>query len=529
MDQPGGDRGNKRLKLLLINPEFPDSFWSFSFLTDNVGGKSGLYAPLGLATVAALTPASWDVTIVDENVEPIDWDAEADVVGVGGMAVQVERQKEILRRFRQQGRYVVAGGSWASLCPDDLADHADTVISGEAEYIWPQFCSDFEAGRAGATYQATTEVDPVDSPLPRYDLLNLDRYLAAGVQFSRGCPYTCEFCDIIVMFGRKPRTKSLTQIGKELDALREQGVTNVTFVDDNLIGHLPKCKELLAFLCEYQARHGYPFSFGTEASINLAEHPELVSRFRDANFAWVFIGIESPSREALLETKKNQNTRRDLLDQIHTIYQHGLDVQAGFIVGFDADDEGIFEEQYRFVVAAGITIAMVGLLQAMPKTPLYLRLDAAGRLLHPSASRGERVLTNVVPLRMSYDELVNGYSALWQRLMSDQSVYQKIKNKYRHLREPRLALTVNMAQSLAYGRRLVAGILRGGPRRWRYFLLSVLVARNTRQFKAVLMDWVFAMAMKDTLLGGVLQQDPGSVFMPGQVAGLQATTPQSES
>jgi len=253
------------MKLLLINPKYPESFWSFKWAVDEVlPGKRAINPPLGLATLAALCPPHWQVTIVDENVESVPLDPDADLVGVCGMGVQFARQKELLGFYRRAGYHVVAGGSFASLCPERYADVADTVVAGEAEYIWPQFCADFETGAAQPLYRETGSVRLEDSPVPRFDLLRLDRYTTATLQFSRGCPYLCEFCDIIVMFGRKPRHKGVEQVGRELDALRAVHVRNVFFVDDNMIGHRAVAKELLRYIADYQRRHGRPFTFGTE-------------------------------------------------------------------------------------------------------------------------------------------------------------------------------------------------------------------------------------------------------------------------
>src|SRR5262245_13978732 len=214
-------RGGPTMKLLLINPRLPESFWCFSWALRHVArDKKAVLSPLGLATVAALTPPDWDVTILDENIEPIDWDARADVVGVCGMAVQYPRQREIAAHFRRQGCHVLAGGSYAPLCPEEYQDVADTVVAGEAEYAWPRFCDDFRRGRPQRLYQETGVVDLADSPVPRHDLLKLHLYQSVAVQFSRGCPFRCEFCDIIVTFGRKPRTKPLNQVERELDLLR---------------------------------------------------------------------------------------------------------------------------------------------------------------------------------------------------------------------------------------------------------------------------------------------------------------------
>jgi radical SAM superfamily enzyme YgiQ (UPF0313 family) len=487
------------MKLLLINPKFPESFWSFSWALDRVTtDKKAVNSPLGLATLAGLTPSHWEITIVDENVEPIDWDFEADLVGVCGMGVQVPRQKEILEHFRKRGIFVVAGGSYASLCPEDYEGLADAVVSGEAEYIWPRFCADFEAGKPRALYQETGEVALTDSPPPRYDLLKTELYQKVSLQFSRGCPFRCEFCDIIVMFGRKPRTKSLEQVECELDMLRGRGVTSVFFVDDNLIGHIHKAKELLAFLADYQKRHDYRFSFGTEASINMAADAELMSLFRKANFEWVFIGIETPNEESLTETLKKQNLRGDLLTSIRTVYDHGIDIFAGFIVGFDHDDRTIFDRQYQFIVSSGIVVSMVALLCALPKTPLFERLQKAGRLREEHAPDNTRPFTNVIPLQMSHEELVAGYEDLQRRLTDDRAIFERIRNKLAHLKNPLTSPHLTWRQKLSYGMGLLLhGILPGGPRRIAYFLRSCLLAvRRPKTLAVIVTDWIAALSLK---------------------------------
>jgi radical SAM superfamily enzyme YgiQ (UPF0313 family) len=486
-------------RLLLINPKFPESFWSFTWVLDNVTtDKKAVNSPLGLATLAALTPSDWKITIVDENVEPIDWDFEADLVGVCGMGVQVPRQKEILAHFKKRGTFVVAGGSYASLCPEDYDGLADAVIAGESEYIWPKFCADFEAGAPEALYQETGEVDLTHSPAPRYDLLKTEHYQKVSLQFSRGCPFRCEFCDIIVMFGRKPRTKSLAQVESELDMLRARGVTSVFFVDDNLIGHIHKAKELLAFLADYQERHGYRFSFGTEASINMTGDAELMALFQKANFEWVFIGIETPNEDSLKETLKKQNLRGDLLTSIRMVYDHGIDIFAGFIVGFDNDDKTIFERQYNFIVNSGIVVSMVALLCALPKTPLFERLHKAGRLKQEAAPDNTRPSTNVIPLQMTQEELIAGYEDLLRRLTDDRAIYERIRNKLKHLKQPLTSPHLSFRQKAAYASGLLfRGILPGGPRRIAYFLRSCAPAlKSPKTLAVILTDWIAALSLK---------------------------------
>lgn len=487
-----------RMRLLLINPRFPESFWSFRWALQKIlSGKRALNPPLGLATLAALCPPNWDVEIVDENVEPVPLDPQVDLVGVCGMAVQFERQRELLEYYRSRGLPVVAGGSFASLCPERFTRIADTVVAGEAEKIWPEYCRDFEQGTPQALYQETSAVDLQKSPTPRFDLLKLHLYTSVSMQFSRGCPFRCDFCDIIVMFGRQPRTKSAEQIGRELDPLRAQGVRSVFFVDDNLIGNKKLAKQLLRYLIEYQARHDYAFRFGTEASINLADDAELLALARDANFRWVFIGIESPDEASLKETNKTQNTKRDLLGAIRTIYAHGIDVFAGFIVGFDNDTLAIFGKQHRFITHSGIQVAMVGLLTALPRTPLYQRLQKEGRLLEESAHGDNTKLgTNFLPKRMSYDAMVRNYQQLYRRLFSDRGIARRIVNKTRYLQGD-AADQYSVREQLGIVRKLLTyGLLVGGPRRWFYFLHS-LAASRPRLWPQVLLDWIVGLSMRD--------------------------------
>ena len=491
-------------RLLLINPKSADTFWSFSWVFDKIWTqKSSNVAPLGLASVAALTPSNWEIAIVDENVEELDLDFEADVVGVAGMSNQFARQCELLHHFRAKGAHVVAGGSHASLMPENYAEIAHTVVAGEAEYQWPQFCRDFEAGAWRALYHEKGDVDMVDVPCPRFDLLKLDRYVLATVQFSRGCPFRCEFCDIIVMFGRKPRTKSLAQIEGELDALRSHGVRNVFFVDDNFIGHKPRAKDLLQGLVNYQARHRYRFFFGSEASMNLAGDAQLMGLFREAGFGWLFLGIETPSEAALKETKKFQNVG-DMLTAVKRIHSYGIHIQAGFILGFDSDDATIFADQFRFIQASGITIPMVGLLHAIPKTPLWDRLEKAGRLLlQPNTADNSTdntgPSTNLEPLQMSYQELVDGYTTLMEQLFADRAIYERICNKLEALHQPITSFFVPVPHlpGLTW-RFLVHGVLAGGPRRIYYFLRSLLRAGWSYPRLETLLDgWINSLSIQD--------------------------------
>jgi radical SAM superfamily enzyme YgiQ (UPF0313 family) len=461
-------------------------------------GKRAASAPLGLATLAALCPQSWDVVIIDENIEPVPANPQADIIGICGMGVQFERQKELLRFYGEQGYFVVVGGSYASLCPERYQGLADTVVAGEAEYIWQDFCCDFEKGDAQALYRETREVALTDSPVPRFDLLKLDAYELASLQFSRGCPFRCEFCDIIVMFGRKPRTKSIEQIGKELDCLRAMNARSVFFVDDNLIGNKRLAKELLRFLHEYQTEHDYWFDFGTEVSLNVAEDDELLALFQRANFEWVFIGIESPDEESLRETLKFQNTRQDMLSSIRRIYSRGINVFAGFIIGFDHDTVETFEKQRRFIMESGIHAAMIGLLVALPKTPLYERLQKDGRLAeNPDACDNTKLATNVIPKGMRYDEMVSGLRSLYQGLLEDRGIADRIQVKTRYFGELPVHTTDSLSGQLGILLRLfVHGLLPGGIQRIFHFLRSIPFSRPAL-VPLVIGDWVVGLTMRD--------------------------------
>ena len=487
------------MKILLINPRFPESFWSFQWAIDKVfTGKRALSSPLGLATLAALCPADWDVEIVDENVEEIPVSPDAQIVGICGMGVQFKRQRELLEFYRCRGYFVVAGGSYASLCAELYESLADSVVAGEAEYVWKEFCRDFEAGRTKALYRETGEVSLHDSPTPRFDLLKLDRYQAVSLQFSRGCPFRCEFCDIIVMFGRKPRTKSLDQVERELDQLRDRNIRSVFFVDDNFIGNKPLAKALLAFLHDYQTRHDYWFDFGTEVSLNIAQDDELLRLFRKANFEWVFVGIESPDEASLKETLKFQNTRQDILSSVRKLYAQGINVYGGFIIGFDHDTLETFEKQHRFIMQSGIHAAMIGLLVAIPKTPLHTRLGREGRLMADAdVTDNTKLGTNVIPKQMGYEGMVRGYRSLYMSLLEDRNIAERVRNKAIYFGRPPEHSSDSVSEQLGIFLRLFThGLFGGGIGRLFHFLRS-LPFRRPALIPLAIGDWVVGLTMRD--------------------------------
>jgi radical SAM superfamily enzyme YgiQ (UPF0313 family) len=404
------------MKIYLIAPKNPESFWTFDRILPSLGKKC-VFPNLSLPTVAGITPRAHEVVLCDENVEPIDFDTGADIVGLTGYVIHTQRIFDIAAEFRRRGKFVVAGGPFASLCPEELRDKVDVLFVDEAEYTWPQFLEDYQAGTWQKEYRQDEKPSMHDSPLPRFDLLKIDHYRTMTIQFARGCPFNCEFCDIIVMYGRRPRTKAVAQVMAEVEEIHRLGLRNVFVVDDNFIGNKKEAKQLLHALAEWQGVRDYPIEFMTEVTLNVAQDDELLRLMRQANFTTIFIGIESPRAASLEETHKTQNLRGSLLDSVHRIQRAGMEVMAGMIVGFDHDDPSIFEEQFRFIQDARIPVSMTGMLNAVPKTPLYDRLKKAGRLIAESVG-DQFVFTNIIPEGMSRVQLYEGYKTLLERLYS---------------------------------------------------------------------------------------------------------------
>jgi len=367
----------------LIYPKFAGgSFWNYRDTCELIGAKYPA-PPLGLITVAAMLPETWDVRLVDRNVEELEDDdlAWADMVMTGGMLPQQVDTLEIIRLCHERGKAVAVGGPDATSSPEVYVA-ANFRVLGEAEGVIDDFIAAWRSGAPEGTFEAPKfQVDVTTSPTPRFDLLRFDDYVQVNVQFSRGCPFTCEFCDIIELYGRKPRTKNSDQVLAELDTLHRLGYRgHVDFVDDNLIGNKKAVKAFLPDVIKWQKERGYPFEFSTEASLNLADDRDLLKMLTDANFFAVFIGIESPDPDILVATRKKQNTRRDIAESIRQIYGAGLFVLAGFIVGFDEESTGVAESIVGLIEEAAIPVCMVGLLFALPNTQLTRRLEAEGRL-----------------------------------------------------------------------------------------------------------------------------------------------------
>ncbi len=400
-------------KILLVYPEFPPSYWGFRYALELLGKRSSM-PPLGLLTVAAMIPARYELRLVDVNVaaltdRDLDW---ADLVLTSTMVVQRRSLQEVIARCNRHGKPVAVGGPHPTSFSDQIVG-ADFFLLDEVEETFPRFLADWEAGRAQRVYRPEQKPAIAATPVPRFDLLDLGAYSSMALQFSRGCPFDCEFCDITKLFGRVPRTKSSPQMLAELDALYDIGWRGPVFlVDDNFIGNRHEAMRLLPEVAAWQRQRAFPFDLFTEASVNLAQHEPLMDAMVAAGFSMVFLGIESPNPEALKKTRKSQNVKRDdddfLLHAVQTIQRKGMEVSGGFILGLDGDGPEIFDAQVAFIQAAGIPRAMVGLLSAMRGTDLHARLEAEGRLAGEASGNNVEIALNFRP-QLAPEVLIDGY------------------------------------------------------------------------------------------------------------------------
>ena len=434
--------------VLMVFPLFnANSFWNYQATCDVVGAKYP-GPPLGLMTVAAMLPPSWTVRLVNRNTEDLqaadlDW---ADMVMTGGMLVQQWDTLAIIALAHRHGKPAVVGGPGITSTPEPYAS-ADFKVLGEAEGLLDDFVAAWRAGERSGTFEGQRfKADVTAAPVPRFDLLQFSDYLHVGVQFSRGCPFTCEFCDIIELYGRSPRTKTTPQMLAELDRLFELGYRgHIDFVDDNLIGNKKAVKAFLPHLAAWQRRHGYPFEFSTEASVNLADDGDLLRLMRDANFFAVFVGIESPDPETLVLMQKKQNTRRSLSESLHRIYDAGIFVVAGFIVGFDNEKGSIAGAMAALIEDAAIPVAMTGLLYALPNTQLTRRLHREGRLFEPERSTDDGVVggdqctagLNFVTVRPRRDAL-DDYRRVLDAVYAPTAFFGRLRRLGEALRRPTL-------------------------------------------------------------------------------------------
>jgi len=414
--------------LYLINPrsEIPTYFGAEVFKGMGLPAAQA-NADLATVTVAALAPADWDVTICDEHVDSVDFEVEADFIGLTGKVTQENRMLALADEFRRRGRTVLIGGPYASLNPEFARGHCDVLLIGELEAVAGKLFADLDSGAWQEVYEAERpELDL--SPVPRWDLYNNERSLLGCVQTSRGCPFECEFCDVIQYLGRKQRHKSVAQVIAELDVLYELGYRNVFLSDDNLTVYRKRAKELLAGLRDWNmARERGPVSFGTQVSIDAARDPEMMSLLGEAGMTWVFIGIETPNVESLKETKKRQNVGIDLVQQVEVFLEHGVAVIGGMIVGFDHDGPDIFNLQYEFGMSTPIPIFTLGALVAPHSTPLYDRMAEAQRLVSDGTEyAGAPWETNITPTLMSRQQLVEGLRWLCNTLYSPENFARRV-------------------------------------------------------------------------------------------------------
>lgn len=459
------------MNALLIYPEWPDTYWSFRHALP-FQGKRSAYPPLGLLTIAALLPATWAKRLVDTNVRKLtDSDLSwADVALISAMLVQKENLLAILARCRARGLRTVVGGPIASGL-SELQCHADHIVIGEAEELIAPLAEDLERGTAKAQYKATEMPRLERSPLPDLTLINPKHYSSMAIQYSRGCPFNCEFCDIIEIYGRRPRTKSVAQMISELEQLYDlKWRGSVFLVDDNFIGNKKNVKQLLPALAEWNDRHRRPFTFFTEASVNLADDAELLEMMRDAGFIRVFLGIETPVEASLRESHKLQNTGRSMLESVRRIQQRGMEVMAGFIVGFDSDPEDVFDRQIQFIEQSAIPIAMVGLLQALPGTQLYRRLRNEGRLLNDATGNNIDCNLSFIPT-MSAQRLLDGYRSILKHIYDPDAYYKRVRH-FLECYQPTTRMRRTLSDYLALCRSVVKQGMLGDARAsyWKFLI-----------------------------------------------------------
>jgi radical SAM superfamily enzyme YgiQ (UPF0313 family) len=427
------------MKILLVYPSYPDTFWSFRHALRFISKKAA-FPPLGLLTVASMLPGGWEKKLIDLNVkdltdEDIQW---ADYVFISAMVVQRDSVKEVLARCNALNTKTVCGGPLFTTGYDEF-EGVDHFVLGEAESTLHLFLADLEKGEAKHLYESDERPPIYNTPLPMWSLIDMDQYSSLAIQYSRGCPFDCEFCDIIILNGHVPRTKAKEQMLAELDALYETGWRGGVFiVDDNFIGNKKKLKaETLPAIIDWQQRNKYPFSFFTEVSINLSDDEHLMQLMAEAGFDRIFIGIETPNEDSLVECNKLPNKGRDLASAVKVLQNNGFEVQGGFIVGFDSDPVSIFRSQINFIQKSGIVTAMVGLLNAPRGTRLYHRLKKENRLLKDITGDNTDYSINFVP-KMNYETLINGYRNIVHTIYSPKQYYERVKTFLREYNPPKI-------------------------------------------------------------------------------------------
>lgn len=483
-------------RVLMVYPSIPSTYWSFDHALPFIGKRSAI-PPLGLMTVAALLPPGYEARIVDLNVSRLttaDIQA-ADLVFVSAMLVQSASFTEVVKRCNRLGKPVVAGGPYP-ISSHEQIQGVDHFVLDEAELTLPAFLADYEAGSPRRVYRSSEKADISRTPPPRFDLIDVSAYDSMPLQYSRGCPYECEFCDIIEMFGRTQRTKEPEQFLAELQTVYDTGFRGSLFiVDDNFVGNRRKTKALLTHIVAWQRERGFPFYLSTEASIDMADDDELLDLMVDAGFTMAFVGIETPDVQTLSYTHKRQNTKTDLMASVRKIQARGIEVTAGFIVGFDTDDAGIFDRQIAFIQEAGIPVAMVGLLMALPNTALHRRLAREGRLVGGSTGNNTHSLSLNFTPRLPENVLVEGYKRVLSELYSPRRYFERctalvdrLPNRNQHQgplgwREVRaLGLSLGRQAFSPYGARYLRFLLHALRAKSRLFPLAVALSVKGHHF-----------------------------------------------
>ena len=465
------------MNILMLCPKYPDTYWSFKHALKFISKKASL-PPLGLLTVASMLPDSWQIKLVDLNVKPLqDTDIiGADFVFISAMSVQADSVAIIIERCRKLGTKIVAGGPLFTGDPDSYSD-LDHLILNEAEITLPRFLADLESNNLRQIYRTDDFAEMINSPEPDYSLIKVSDYAQLSIQYSRGCPYSCEFCEITALLGHRVRIKTTGQILNELETIFNTGFRgNVFFVDDNFIGNRNKLKKsLLPAISQWTRKHKYPFTFTTEASIDLSDDPELMKWMVAAGFDKVFVGIETPDVDSLKECNKNLNIRNDLMKSVHKIQLAGIEVSAGFIVGFDHDTDSIFQRQIDFIQESGIITAMVGLLIAPSRTKLYQRLNREGRILQTSDGNNTNFTMNFVP-KMDKESLIKGYGHIVNTIYSHKFYYKRLTGFLRHFKPgAKVKTRVSWEKIMALLRSVILiGVLNKGRFHfWKLFIWSL--------------------------------------------------------
>lgn len=464
------------MKILMVYPEFPDTFWSFKHALKFINKKASS-PPLGLATIAAMLPADWEKRLVDMNVTPlrqidIEW---ADYVMISAMIVQRSSTLLVAERVKQAGKPIIAGGPLFTAEQQEF-DQIDHLVLNEAEITLPHFLDDFAKGKPEHIYQTDEYPDISATPVPLWELVNMKAYDSMSIQFSRGCPFNCDFCNVTALLGHRPRTKTAGQIIAELDKIYSLGWRrNIFFVDDNFIGNKRILKEsILPALIEWR-KDKKGCQFITEASINLADDAQLMDLMVRAGFVSVFVGIETPSEESLAECNKVQNKNRNLVESIKHLHHHGLQVMGGFIVGFDSDTPSIFQRQVDFIQQSGIVTAMVGLLQAPIGTELYRRLENEGRIINNMSGDNADGMTNIIP-HMHINTLQHGYHTILNEIYSPKPFYQRVRNFLTDYQPVQPPVHIDLEELLAFFRSIYWLGIRGHERAeyWRLFFWALI-------------------------------------------------------